>query len=215
MVHNCANAFIYDDFHTNRSNNKIVNEVVVKAVDDCMRQLQIELCRTLSKVEQWDVVRAFNIMDNLTGGKKLPRLFQTMTMLSILNQRHTVIRAGTGSGKTIAMALAMLVRPTSVYITIAPLLALQLQHVSPINRRLLTDIVLSNDSEYCQVETFNALGIPTVALNQDTPPGERPKIMKVRILIYHLSLSNPLVGYPHQENTAYSRVPGAMLTFRV
>ena len=164
MVHNCANAFVYDDFHTNKSNNKIVNEAVVKAVDECMQQLQKEYGRPLSKTNQWDIVRAFNIMDKLTGGKKLPRLFQVMTMLSILNGKHTVVRAGTGSGKTIAMALAMLVRSHWLFLTIAPLLALQHQHVSPEKIVFSTRLMLLSKSgiKYLSIKDIRPIAIITL-----------------------------------------------------
>lgn len=50
--------------------------------------------------------------------------------LEVLNGNNLVVRAGTGSGKTLAMALPMLLRPDWIFVTVAPLMALQAQHVS-------------------------------------------------------------------------------------
>ena len=129
MVLTCVNAFANDDFHTNKSDDSRQFSVINVEITECMRQLQVAYGRPLSKQDQKDVANAFHILSAITGGKKLPRLFQIMATLDILNGRHTVVRAGTGSGKTIAMALAMVLRLHWLFITIAPLLALQNQHV--------------------------------------------------------------------------------------
>ena len=81
------------------------------------------------EVEKDKVSNDFEILDTLTSREKLPRLFQVETALSIIMGDHTVVRAGTGAGKTLAMALAMLLRQEWIFITVAPLLALHKQHV--------------------------------------------------------------------------------------
>ena len=95
-----------------------------------MLELQVCMGVPLRFQQQRDVCWAFNIMDKLTEGKKVPRLFQMRTALEIIAGKNVVVRAGTGSGKTIAMALAMLLRTQWIFVTLAPLLALQEQHVS-------------------------------------------------------------------------------------
>ena len=129
MVLTCVNAFAYDDFHTNKSDDSRQFTAINAEIHECMLQLQAIYGRPLSKQDQQDIAHAYHILSALTGGEKLPRLFQIMATLDILNGRHTVVRAGTGSGKTIAMALSMLLRSEWLFITVAPLLALQNQHV--------------------------------------------------------------------------------------
>lgn len=99
-------------------------------VNDMIKQLQDVFERPLSRLEQQEVQNAFYLMDKKTAGKKLPRLFQMRAALEILAGKNLVVRAGTGSGKTLAMALPMLLRPDWIFVTVAPLMALQAQHVS-------------------------------------------------------------------------------------
>lgn len=96
-------------------------------------RLEASLGRELCKREQQDSQSAFYIMDKKTNGLKLPREFQMRAALEILRGKNIVVRAGTGAGKTIAMALPMLLRPEWTFVTITPLMALQDQHVSPIS----------------------------------------------------------------------------------
>ena len=99
------------------------------AVKNCIDQLQDTFGRSLDKQEEEDVIKAFNKVYLVTAGTKIPWPFQVETALRIISKKHTVVRAGTGSGKSLAMALAMLLRSNWIFATIAPLLALQVQHV--------------------------------------------------------------------------------------
>ena len=131
MVYSCATSLIsFKLIHIKRIEKK-TTALSIK-IEDMMLELQVSMGVPLRFQQQRDVCWAFNIMDKLTEGKKLPRLFQMRTALEIIAGKNVVVRAGTGSGKTLAMALAMLLRPQWVFITIAPLLALQEQHVSKI-----------------------------------------------------------------------------------
>ncbi|KIK78701.1 hypothetical protein PAXRUDRAFT_126893, partial [Paxillus rubicundulus Ve08.2h10] len=48
----------------------------------------------------------------------VPRVFQLQASLAMLQQRDSIIMAGTGSGKTLCLLIPMLLRPGSISITI-------------------------------------------------------------------------------------------------
>lgn len=100
-------------------------------VDELTSQCQDAFERPLSIFQQNDINQACYLLSLQTSGAKLPRLFQILSALEVLSGKNLVVRAGTGSGKSIAMALPMLLRPNWIFVTIAPLMALQHQHVSP------------------------------------------------------------------------------------
>ena len=50
--------------------------------------------------------------------------------ISTLSGKDTIVRAGTGYGKTLAMVLVMLCKPKNLFITISPLKLLQHSHVN-------------------------------------------------------------------------------------
>ena len=128
MVYSCATSLVSSQLiNIKRIEHK--QTPLSNVIEDMMLKLQVSMRVSLRFQQQRDVCWAFNIMDNLSGGKKLPRLFQMRTALEIIAGKNVVVRAGTGSGKTLAMALAMLLRPQWTFVTLAPLLALQEQHV--------------------------------------------------------------------------------------
>ena len=99
-------------------------------VEEMTLKMQELMGRPLRKKEQQDIRLAFAVMNEKFEGKKFPRPFQMKTALDIINGKNVVVRAGTGAGKTLAMGLIMLLRPYWTVVTIAPLKALQQQHVS-------------------------------------------------------------------------------------
>lgn len=129
MVFNCSTSITCPEFLLSKA---FIHEEsrLQNSIDSMVNQLQDCFGRSLKTQEIQDVNQAFRIMNSKTSGKKLPRLFQMRTALEIVDGRHVVVRAGTGSGKSIAMGLPMLLRPEWVFVTIAPLMALQKQHVS-------------------------------------------------------------------------------------
>lgn len=107
-----------------------MNFALEARIEEMKISLQETLCRDLSDVEVKDIEVAFSLMYSMTSGQKLPRLFQMQATLELLSGKNISVRAGTGSGKSIAMGLAMLLRPQWIFTTVAPLMALQEQHVS-------------------------------------------------------------------------------------
>ncbi|KAG1901029.1 P-loop containing nucleoside triphosphate hydrolase protein, partial [Suillus fuscotomentosus] len=73
--------------------------------------------------------------------------FQLEAVLATLNGQDTIITAGTGSGKTLCIIIPMLLRPGTISMTISPLKCLQAT----------------------QVLESTKYGIPTIAINEDTP----------------------------------------------
>ena len=82
-------------------------------------------------VESWTVnqkkliLEGIFCLDFVTGGRKVPRLFQLQAMLAVLEKRDLVVKAGTGYGKTLCMVLPLLVKRDGVAITVTPLKLLQ------------------------------------------------------------------------------------------
>jgi hypothetical protein len=79
--------------------------------------------------QKWLVIKGFFHLDMVTKGAKTPRLFQIQAMLTVLEKKDLVVRAGTGYGKTLCMVLLLLVNREAITITITPLKLLQRKHV--------------------------------------------------------------------------------------
>ncbi|KIK81748.1 hypothetical protein PAXRUDRAFT_90563, partial [Paxillus rubicundulus Ve08.2h10] len=69
---------------------------------------------TLSDNAKVDALRACLIIWVLTRGAVVPRVFQLQASLAMLQQRDSIIMAGTGSGKTLCLLIPMLLRPGSI-----------------------------------------------------------------------------------------------------
>lgn len=132
MDSNCSTSDLCEEMQylTIDDRQKVPSQELEGLVNNMVGQLQDAFERPLTEREHQDVSRAFTLMNYRTSGTKLPRLFQMLATLEVLNGKNLVVRAGTGSGKSIAMALPMLLRPEWIFVTIVPLLALQNQHVS-------------------------------------------------------------------------------------
>ncbi|KAF9234844.1 P-loop containing nucleoside triphosphate hydrolase protein, partial [Melanogaster broomeanus] len=122
----------------------LLNQTARELIQD---RLPTEYLSTLTDNEKVDALRACLIIWILTRGTVVPRVFQLQASLAMLQQRDSVIIAGTGAGKTLCLLIPMLLRPGSISITISPL------------KRLQTSQVLE-----CQ-----KYAISTVAINEDTP----------------------------------------------
>ncbi|KAG2058724.1 hypothetical protein BDR06DRAFT_875580 [Suillus hirtellus] len=77
----------------------------------------------------------------------VPRQFQLKVVLTKLNDQDTIITAVTDSGKTLCIIIPMLLCPGMISMTISPLKCLQAT----------------------QVLKLTKYGIPTIAINEDTP----------------------------------------------
>ena len=96
MVYSCATSLVsFKLIHIKRIEKK-TTALSIK-IEDMMLELQVSMGVPLRFQQQRDVCWAFNIMDKLTEGKKVPRLFQMRTALEIIAGKNVVVRAGTGS----------------------------------------------------------------------------------------------------------------------
>lgn len=95
--------------------------------------LPAEFGSTLTPKDIELVVDAFQILDVRTGGAQAPKSFQALTAAALHSGQNVLVTAGCGAGKTLAMALPiMLLAPGKMAITIVPLKLLQRNHVRKI-----------------------------------------------------------------------------------
>ncbi|KAG2155301.1 uncharacterized protein EDB93DRAFT_1264911 [Suillus bovinus] len=114
---------------------------------DALENLPTDFIDPLDISQHQDIVDSFSRLDFLAKGTKQPKLFQLKCLISLLASRHVVVRAATGAGKTLAMILPLLLSPDKIAITVTPLKLLQKDHVNE----------------------FVQYGIPSIAINHDTP----------------------------------------------
>jgi len=96
-------------------------------------------------------LRVCLICYSLTGSSQVPREMQLRAVLASRNGKDCLVAAGTGSGKTLPIALNILLDDPSkqlVTLTLSPLKRLHITQESDFNSRY---------------------GVPTVVINEDTP----------------------------------------------
>ena len=106
---------------------------------------------TLDKDDFNFCYRAAVICYGVTGSIQVPREMQLKAVLSDYHGKDTLVSAGTGSGKTLPIALNVLLDDPDkhlITVTLSPLKRLQMTQESDFNTRY---------------------GIPTVVINEDTP----------------------------------------------
>jgi ATP-dependent helicase YprA (DUF1998 family) len=146
------------------------------ASDLIQNRLPTEYLATLSDNAKVDALRACLIIWVLTRGAVVPRVFQLQASLAMLQQRDSIIMAGTGSGKTLCLLIPMLLRPGSISITISPLKRLQTSQV----RFLIIKVTVNiREQVHEQVLECQKYAISTIAINEDTP--DDPKLWEVSI----------------------------------
>lgn len=131
-------------------------------------RLPIQYLESLSEEDRTVCFRASMICWAVTGRAMVPREMQLRTVLADFHGRDALIAAGTGSGKTLPIALCILLdNPANNFITLT---------ISPLKRLQVT-----------QESDFNTrFQIPTVVINHDTS-GENDW-WNVSILSTHLRI---------------------------
>jgi ATP-dependent helicase YprA (DUF1998 family) len=81
--------------------------------------------KALSPSERMEALLACLLVWTLSNSTVVPREFQLKVALAAISGRDTVVRAGTGQGKTLAMVILMLLRPDAMAMIISPLKHLQ------------------------------------------------------------------------------------------
>jgi DEAD/DEAH box helicase len=122
---------------------------------------------SLSPLETTDTpLLACLLIWTLSNGLKVPREFQLRAGLAAVAGQNTVVRAETGQGKTLAMAISMLLRQNSMAIVVSPLKRLQSTQVN------ISFTVMWLSLPFNQVRVFRRYGIRTLEINDDTPNDE-------------------------------------------
>lgn len=91
--------------------------------------LRSELATNLSVADQNLALELFSLLDCASQGIKSPRFFQVEAAISIIRGNDTIVRAGTGYGKTLVMILVLLHCKSEAAVTIVPLKCLQMSLV--------------------------------------------------------------------------------------
>jgi superfamily II DNA/RNA helicase len=71
------------------------------------------------------VLRAYLIVYSLSRGKMVPHQGQLESSLAAMSGRESIVIARTGYGKTLCIAIPLLLQPGTVTLTISPLKRLQ------------------------------------------------------------------------------------------
>ena len=131
-------------------------------------RLPMDFLNGLAEKDKTTCLLATLICWCVTGGTQVPRAMQLRAVLADRLRKDTLIAAGTGSGKTLPIALNILLDdPTKKLVTIT---------FSPLKRLQVT-----------QENDFNSrYGIPTVVINQDTPDEDNWYQVRLRLKIKSL-----------------------------
>ncbi|KAG1898297.1 uncharacterized protein F5891DRAFT_931320, partial [Suillus fuscotomentosus] len=87
---------------------------------NALENLPANFTNTLSTIQIQQVLEAFAHLDFVSKGTKIPKLFQLKALISLLAGRNVVLRAATGSGKTLCMILPLFLSPDKMAITVTP-----------------------------------------------------------------------------------------------
>ncbi|KAJ7833818.1 P-loop containing nucleoside triphosphate hydrolase protein [Mycena leptocephala] len=99
---------------------------------------------SLSGVERLIALDAFLYLDFASNGTKTPRELQIRAAIAIRQGKDLVVRSGTGTGKTIAMILPLLMMPNdAIAITISPLRLIQDNHVSEFSKYGISSLAIN------------------------------------------------------------------------
>jgi hypothetical protein len=114
-------------------------------------QLPLQYLQSLSKEDRTLCFRASMICWSISKSTMVPREMQLRVVLANHHGKDALVAAGTGSGKTLPIALSILLdnpAENTITLTISPLKRLQVTQESDFNTHF---------------------GIPTVTINEDTP----------------------------------------------
>jgi hypothetical protein len=132
-----------------------------------LEHLPLDHLNQLSNNDRTTAYRACLLAWAVTGGTQVSQELQLCSCLATHNRHDSLISAGTGSGKTLPIALNLLLDDPAdgfISLTISPLKCLQITQVSQTLLHMDTSTFT-----FWQGNDFNIkYGIPTVAINDDT-----------------------------------------------
>src|SRR6267154_2994254 len=122
VIHVCIHSTTPMDVN---SITQAVREASLEGLDPFARsliqeRLPTDYIETLSSKDKMDVLRACLLVYILRATTIVPRQFQLETILATLNDRDSIITAGTGCGKTLCL-IPNLLCPDTISVTISPL----------------------------------------------------------------------------------------------
>ena len=94
-----------------------------------------------------DALRASLLVFSVSDGRVAPREFQLTAGLTAFWQKHAIVNAGTGSGKTLSMVIPLLMDPDAVAIIVSPLKRLQITQAEELERFLIKPLVINQDTD--------------------------------------------------------------------
>ena len=107
---------------------------------------------SLEAGQRLNALRACLLVFAVTNGQVLPRQFQLRAGLAAYEGKNTVVNAGTGSGKTLSMAIPLLMNLDAVAIIVSPLKRLQSTQAKELERFLMKPLVVNQDVELSPAE---------------------------------------------------------------
>ena len=99
-----------------------------------------------------DALHACLIVFSVTDGQIIPRQFQLVAGLAALWGKNSIVNAGTGSGKTLSIAIPLLMNLKAVAIVISPLKHLQITQAEALERFLIKPLMINQDMELSLLE---------------------------------------------------------------
>ncbi len=131
-----------------------LQELVTKLGQDLQTRLPVAFLDSLNEKDWSLCCRSILLCWAVTGATQVPREMQLKAVLADQHGKDSLVSACTGSGKTLPIALNILLDdPAKNYVTLT---------LSPLKRLQVT-----------QMNDFNCrYGIPTVVINEDTPRDE-------------------------------------------
>ncbi|KAG5641255.1 hypothetical protein DXG03_005649 [Asterophora parasitica] len=121
----------------------------------------------LSAPERTTVNCAILLAWTVTNGTQAPREMQLRATLATYYGQDSVVNAGTESGKTLPIALNILLddpQAQGITLTISPLKRLQITQVQS-----SSICILRSPDSFQETDFKSRYGIPTIAVNKDTP----------------------------------------------
>lgn len=113
-------------------------------VEDTHKEL-LRWIDSLDLDQRLDNLRACLLVFSITDGQVIPRQFQLEAGLAVYYGKNTIVNSGTGSGKTLSMAIPLLMNPEAVGIIISPLKRLQSTQGREFERFMLKPLVINQD----------------------------------------------------------------------
>ena len=107
---------------------------------------------TLEPDPRLDALRACLLVFSVSDCRVIPRQFQLEAGLAAYWGKNTLVNAGTGSGKTLSMAIPLLMDPEAVAIVVSPLKRLHFTQAEELERFLVKPLVVNEDSKPSQAK---------------------------------------------------------------